>query len=86
MVRLGHVYRNLMVNVQMSNAKLRRRGRRVLMEALECNEAMAERLIRQSGGNLKVAIVMGRRRCRRAEAERRLQRADGQVARASGEE
>ncbi|MCI0402840.1 MAG: N-acetylmuramic acid 6-phosphate etherase [Acidobacteria bacterium] len=85
LVRLGHVYRNLMVNVQMSNEKLRRRGRRVLMEALNLDEAAAGRLIRQSGGSLKVAIVMGRLGCSRAEAERRLRRAEGHVARALGE-
>ncbi|MGH9780035.1 MAG: N-acetylmuramic acid 6-phosphate etherase, partial [Candidatus Acidiferrales bacterium] len=82
MVRLGHVYRNLMVNVEMSNAKLRRRGRRVLMEALGCDEAAAGRLTRRSGGNLKVAIIMGRLGCSRAEAARRLARAEGHVARA----
>ncbi len=85
MIRLGHVYRNLMVNVQMSNAKLRQRSRRVLMEALDCDESAAGRLIRQSGGDLKVAIVMGRLGCSRAEAERRLARAEGHVARALGE-
>jgi len=88
MVRLGHAYRNLMVNVQMSNAKLRRRGRRVLMEALGWpprRQAAASRLIQQSGGNLKVAIVMGRLGCSRAEAERRLARAEGYVSRALGE-
>jgi len=85
MVRLGHVYRNLMVNVEMSNGKLRRRGRRVLMEALGLNDTAAGRLIRQSGGNLKAAIVMGRLGCSRTEAERRLKRAEGRVARALGE-
>ncbi len=85
MVRLGHVYRNLMVNVQMSNEKLRRRGRLVLMEALGCDEAAASRLIRQSGGRLKTAIVMGRLGCSRTEAERRLKRAEGHVAHALGE-
>lgn len=85
MVRLGHVFRNLMVNVQMSNAKLRRRGRRVLMAALDCDAAAAERLIRQADGNLKVAIIMGRLGCSRAEAERRLARVGGHVARALGE-
>ncbi len=84
MVRLGHVYQNLMVNVQMTNRKLRRRGLRVLMEALSCDEAAAGRLIRQSGGNLKAAIVMGRLGCTRREAERRLRRAAGHVARALG--
>ena len=85
MVRLGHVYRNLMVNVQMTNRKLRQRGLRVLMEALGCDEAAAGRLIRQSGGNLKAAIVMGRLGCSRRETERRLARAAGHVTRVLGE-
>jgi len=82
MVRLGHVYRNLMVNVAMSNQKLRRRGARVLREALGCSPAAAERLIRRSGGNLKIAIVMARLRCDRSAAEAQLRRAGGRVGRA----
>lgn len=85
MVRLGHTYRNLMVNVQLSNRKLRRRGARVLTEALGCSPAAAERLIRQANGNLKAALVMGRLGCTRREAERRLARAEGRVYRALGE-
>jgi N-acetylmuramic acid 6-phosphate etherase len=85
MVRLGHVYRNLMVNVQMSNRKLRRRGLRVLEQALEVGEAEAARLARQAGGNLKVAIVMGRLGCSRREAARRLAAAGGHLNRALGE-
>lgn len=82
MVRLGHVYRNLMVNVRMSNRKLRQRGARVLQEALGCAPAAAKRLLRRSRGNLKVALLMGRLRCDRAEAERRLRRAAGNLPRA----
>lgn len=85
MIRLGHVYRNLMVNVHMSNRKLRERGRRVLQEALGCGPAEASRLVRASGGNLKVAIVMGKVGCRRREAEQRLAAGGGHVARALGE-
>ncbi len=80
LVRLGHVYRNLMVNVQMSNAKLRRRGQRILQLALGCSPAQARRLIQRSGGNLKAAIVMGRFGCTRTEAQRRLRRSHGHVA------
>jgi len=85
MIRLGHVYRNLMVDVKMSNRKLRARGRRILMWALGCNERTAERLIRSSRGNLKAAIVMGKLDCSLAEAHRRLCAADGVVYRALGE-
>lgn len=85
MIRLGHVYRNLMVNVQMSNRKLCARGRRVLTEALGVTEARAARLVRASGGNLKAAILMGRLGCSRREAERRLAAAAGHVRRALGQ-
>jgi N-acetylmuramic acid 6-phosphate etherase len=82
MIRLGHIYRNLMVNVQMSNQKLKQRGRRVLVEALGVSDAEATRLVKRSGGKLKVAILMGRLAVDRREAERRLAAADGQVSRA----
>ena len=85
MIRLGHVYRNLMVNVQLSNRKLRWRGARVLEEALGCSETEAGRVIRRSQGNLKAAIVMARLGCSRREAERRLAGAGGHVWRALGE-
>ena len=85
LVRLGHVYRNLMVNVQMSNAKLRRRGERNLQLALGCSPAQARRLIQRSGGNLKVAIVMSRLGCTRTEAQRRVGRSHGHVAQTLGE-
>jgi N-acetylmuramic acid 6-phosphate etherase len=84
LVRVGHVYCNLMVNVQMSNRKLRRRGQQVLVEALGLSPARAARLVRASGGNLKAAILMGRLRCSRREAEQRLAEADGNVAVALG--
>lgn len=84
MVRLGHVYRNLMVNVQMSNRKLRRRGLRVLEQALGIGEAEAARLARKAGGNLKAAILMGRLGCSLREAERRLATAEGHLHRALG--
>ncbi len=86
MIRLGHVYRNLMVNVQMTNRKLRARGRRVLMETLDVSAARAVKLVQASGGNLKVAIVMGRLGCSQQEAEDRLAATEGHVSRALGEE
>lgn len=85
MIRLGHVYGNLMVNVEMSNRKLRERGRRVLELALGASPGEAARLVRASRGNLKAALVMGRLSCTLPEAKQRLERAGGNVARALGE-
>ena len=80
MVRLGHIYRNLMVNVQMTNAKLRRRGLRILRDATGCTEARAKELIRLAHGNLKLAIVMQKKNCSAKEAAKRLRDSHGHVA------
>jgi len=59
MIRLGYVYSNLMIHVQMKNTKLRERGRRIVMAACSVNYETADSLLRQARGNIKVAIVMG---------------------------
>lgn len=82
MVKLGHVYRNLMVNVQMTNAKLRRRGLRILREATGCSQARAKELIRLTRGNLKLAIIIQTKRCSVKVAARRLRQSQGHVAKA----
>lgn len=72
MVRLGHVYRNLMVNVQPKNDKLVARAIRIIAEAAMVDPATAERLLEDSGRQVKVAIVMGCLQMNRDEAERQL--------------
>jgi N-acetylmuramic acid 6-phosphate etherase len=61
MIRLGHVHGNYMVNVQMTNAKLRARGTHILQQILGVDRATAQRLLRKSGNNLKRAVA---RACR----------------------
>jgi N-acetylmuramic acid 6-phosphate etherase len=58
MIKLGHVYSNLMVHVQMKNAKLRERGRKIVMAASRVNYETADLLLKKASGNIKVAIVM----------------------------
>jgi N-acetylmuramic acid 6-phosphate etherase len=58
MVKLGYVYSNLMINVQMRNRKLRERGRKIVMAIGGVDSKKAGRALVQAGGNLKVAIVM----------------------------
>ena len=82
MIRLGHVYGNLMVNVQPKNVKLGDRARRIVEQAAGVPLDEAARLLDASGGNVKTAIVMGRLGMDRAEAERRLALADGRVSEA----
>ncbi len=82
MIRLGHVYSNLMVNVQPSNAKLRDRAERIIVEAAGIGREEAARFLREANGKVKVAIVMARLGVGREEAGNRLREASGRVSQA----
>lgn len=82
MIKLGHVFGNLMVNVQPKNEKLRDRALRIIAHAARVEMAEAERLFTAAGDVVRTAIVMGRLSVGRAEAEARLNRAGGRVAEA----
>ncbi len=61
MVRLGKVHDNLMVDLVASNAKLRKRARRLVAAVANVGEERAEAVLEDADGNVKVAIVMLRR-------------------------
>ena len=84
MIRLGMTYSNWMINVSMTNAKLRERGVNILKEVLGVSQNEAQKLSDQSGGILKVAVVMGAMRCTRKEAERRLEEGKGNLRKVLG--
>ena len=85
MIRLGHVYNNWMVDVALTNEKLRLRGLRILQEATGSGAAEAARALKQARNRLRVALVMLKMKAGPREAERRLQRAGGNLRRALGE-
>jgi N-acetylmuramic acid 6-phosphate etherase len=82
MVRTGAVYGNLMVNVRPTNAKLVDRAQRIIAEAAGVTHAQAAELLRDSGSDVKTAIVMGSLHLPRREAEAALGHAQGVLARA----
>jgi N-acetylmuramic acid 6-phosphate etherase len=82
MIRLGHVYGNLMVNVQPSNRKLAERARRILCQVAGVSPAEAARRLEDAGGDVKVAILMARLALSREEALRRLAAAGGRLSEA----
>jgi N-acetylmuramic acid 6-phosphate etherase len=85
MVRLGHAYENLMIDLTKTNRKLRDRAKRILMEATGKNVSDVEHALRQSQRNLRVALIMLKRRISAARALRELEAADGDLRRALGE-
>jgi N-acetylmuramic acid 6-phosphate etherase len=84
MIRMGMTYGNWMINVSMSNAKLRERGVQILREILGVGADEARKLSEQSGGKLKVAVVMGTMRCTRKQAEERLAASNGNLRKVLG--
>jgi len=82
MIRLGYVYKNLMVNVQAKNKKLEDRARRIVVEAAEVGYDRAGELLREAGGDARTAIIMSRLHLDRAAAERKLTSAHGRIAEA----
>ena len=79
MIRLGMTYGNWMINVGVTNHKLRNRGKHILQEILGVKPDDAEKLVAASGANLKVAVIMGATGCDRREAEKRLAESDGNL-------
>ena len=80
MVRLGHVYGNFMVNVQLKNRKLRERAGTILQRLLGLDRVAVMRALRRAGGDLKVVILMQRVGLDRAAAEQCLRRYRGNLA------
>jgi N-acetylmuramic acid 6-phosphate etherase len=81
MVRLGYVYGNLMVNVQPRNEKLRDRARRIVRDASGVSDEVAASLLAEAG-DVRTAILMGKRGVSRDEARRLLQEAGGSIGKA----
>ncbi len=79
MIRLGKVYSNLMVEVQVTNDKLRRRAIRLVAIGAQVDEARAVDALNAADGEVKVAIAALRLHVAAAEARTRLAKADGRL-------
>lgn len=79
MIRLGKVYGNLMVDVQPTNAKLRRRAVHILQEAAGADPETARRTLETTDYEVKPALVMLLTGVRVDEARRRLGEVEGFV-------
>ena len=77
--RLGKVYENVMVDLQGTNEKLKRRSRRIIREVAGVTEDQVAELLSASGSSVKVAVVMGKAKVSADEARELLAAAQGNV-------
>jgi N-acetylmuramic acid 6-phosphate etherase len=59
MVRMGRVYRGLMVDMRATNAKLRQRSAAMVSEIVRCSESDAAHYLEQTEGDVKTAVLLG---------------------------
>ena len=82
MTRLGHVYGNLMVNVNPKNSKLAHRGVSILQRASGVDRLAAKQALKSAGNSVPIALVMLQAEVDRREAARALKSSHGNVRQA----
>ena len=84
MLRFGRVYRGMMVNMQPTNAKLKRRAEAMVAEIAHCDPSQAARSLEQAEGDIKTAVLLALG-IGKADAETILSRCDGNLRRVFAE-
>jgi N-acetylmuramic acid 6-phosphate etherase len=72
MIRLGRVYDGMMIHVALTNQKLQKRGRGILMQATGMDDSAAERVLKVADYNLPVGMLMHWKGISKTEAQRML--------------
>lgn len=82
MIRLGKVYENMMIDLQMTNKKLVERSKRIVMTITGLSYEEATDYLLKADGHVKTALVMIKANVDSDEAKKRLELADGFVRQA----
>lgn len=82
MIRLGKVYENMMIDLQMTNKKLVERSKKIVMTITGLSYEEATVALEKAKGHVKTALVMIKANVDYKEAKERLKRADGFVRKA----
>ncbi|MGE5400744.1 MAG: N-acetylmuramic acid 6-phosphate etherase [Ignavibacteriales bacterium] len=82
MIRMGKVYENMMIDLQMTNKKLVERSKRIVMTITGASYEEAAEYLEKAGGHVKTALVMIKANLSAEEAKERLEKADGFVRKA----
>ncbi|HIN97111.1 MAG TPA: hypothetical protein EYN02_04835 [Candidatus Marinimicrobia bacterium] len=73
MIRLGKVYGNLMVDLQVVNNKLLDRGSRIIEQLTGLNYDSSKEKLAEADGSVKTAVVMTLKKCTKNEAEEMIE-------------
>ncbi len=84
-VRLGHAYDNLMIDLGQANEKLRERAQWILKEASARDVSAVTRALRQSGHDLRLALIMLKRGVSAKQSRKILIESRGNLRKALGE-
>lgn len=79
MIRLGKVYENMMIDLQMTNLKLKERAKKIVMTITGASYGTAAATLDAAHGHVKSALVMIKAGVTYDEAQARLKQADGFV-------
>ena len=82
MIRLGKIYENMMIDLQMTNKKLVERSKRIVMTITGVGYDEASNYLQQANGHVKTALVMIKAGVNADVASEKLLKADGFVRKA----
>jgi len=82
MVRLGKVYENMMVDLQLTNQKLTERAKKIIMMSTGCTYDEAGEALKSAANHVKTAIVMKKLALNAIDAKKKLEEAGGFVKKA----
>ena len=80
MIKRGKVYKNLMVDVQPTNEKLKMRAVNIVSQSLDCSEEEARTLLTKCHHNVKIAILSGLTGKNEKECEEALLKNNGNIS------
>jgi len=80
-VKLGKTYKNLMVDVKVSNTKLYKRALHILEQLTGCERKASKDMLARAGGSVKLALVMHLKELDSQEAQHVLKQAGGILSR-----
>ncbi|MCY9278193.1 N-acetylmuramic acid 6-phosphate etherase [Bacillus haynesii] len=82
MINMGKVYENLMVDVKVSNNKLKERAIRIIQTVTGVPKEMAAQALEKSNNQVKTAIIMLKINEDAAAAEKLLEKSEGDIEKA----